>query len=98
MDFLKDFFMLRWKLAPWAIPLIWTLYVLHQAYYIISFIYPRNLATNYPPLGALWQDIAIFLETNLLIIVTILAPPILYVSILGVILFAIQNQIFGKNR
>lgn len=36
MEFLKDFFLLRWSLPRWAIPTLWTVYFLNQFYMVFS--------------------------------------------------------------
>lgn len=98
MDFLRDFFMLRWRLASWAIPLLWTLYVLQKVYSIIWYLHILSWKESYPPLSPLWQKIVIFVQNNLWAMYNYyFALTVMDIAIIGVFMFTAQHLLFDKE-
>ncbi len=97
MDLLKNFFMLRWKLAPWVIPLVWTVFVLHRLSTYGGLIYETWRNFGFPPMAARWQDIQIFLPALLWGTIYSFSVQIIDVAIVGVFLFAAQHVLFERK-
>ena len=95
--FLTNFFMLRWSLPRWLIPLIWTVYVLEHAWIIFTLIHLPYANTNFPPMAARWQNIASFLPSLLQALWYFMSSQILSLAIVGILLFTAQNLLFGKK-
>jgi hypothetical protein len=98
MDFLKDFFLLRWNLPRWAIPAIWTVYFMNQFYAVFSVVYGTLSNINFPPMAARWQVIGASLPIILGSIIQYASSQIVLTAIFGVLLFSAQRQLFGKEN
>ncbi|MEO6608668.1 MAG: hypothetical protein ABIN69_09380 [Aestuariivirga sp.] len=97
MDFLKDFFLLRWNLPRWAIPTLWTVYFLNQFYMVFSIIYGTFQNMNFPPMAARWQVIGMLLPIIISNVIQYAGSQLLLTAIFGVLLFSAQRQLFGKE-
>jgi hypothetical protein len=96
MNFLADFFCLRWRLSRWAIPTVWTLYVLHQLYAVLSIVYSTLSGLVFPAMAHRWQNIGQSLPLILTNIISYAGSQLLLTAIFGILLFAAQRNLFGK--
>lgn len=86
MVFLTNFFMLRWSLPRWLIPLIWTIYFLEHVWISVSLMY--SSLGNHTNVTFLW----FIIQT----VWYLIGSQIVSAAIVGVLLFTAQNLLFGK--